>query len=563
MLRNTLSLAIVASLFCATATLRAGESSAAPLDADTVLKSQKLKLDARLAAEKGDFATAAKNIAEAADLLGDRTTARNARRLTPKPQAAGGNSFAQYQELIQLIVDQTINGDGDNWAAPYGNGTVGQISINSNGVLFAVNALANAVSVEKSMSRLNMAAEYAKTANQNTDVRQASDLRMVSLTRLEKHLGQLVKEGRPISEDLRTIAGITEIKYLFVFPETQDIVIAGPAGNWIMTADGRALNNASQRPTLNLDDLVTLSKVFSNDGARSFMCTINPKPNQVVAVQQYVSQNQNSLSKQTVARFTKEVEQRLGLQNVIVQGIPNDSRVASVIVEADYRMKEIGIGKRQGPQGMKSYFDLLSRSEQRGSGSMDALRWWMAVGYDHINMAPNGQVFEFAGNAVRCLSENELVKNDGTRQSTGKSDRANQKFAELFTEHLPALAAQDPVFADLQNIFDLALVSALVHSQGLNQQAGWRADTFVTEGAVPTQRVEVPRELMTAAAYKVYRSGSIVIQVAGGVRVDLSSLLNDKSSIKTVEGLTAQTSAATPIGQDSNRWWWDAAERQN
>ncbi len=246
---------------------------------------------------------------------------------------------------------------------------------------------------------------------------------------------------------------------------------------------------------------------------------------------------------------------------MITQGVPHTSRVASVIVEADYRMKEIGIGKRQGPRGMKSYFDLLSRSEQRGSGSMDALRWWMAVGYDAINMSPDGQVFEFSGNSVRCLSENQIVGNNGTRQSTGKADRANTKFAELFTKHLPTLADQDPVFADLENVFDLAMVSALVHSQGLAHQIGWEPVAFGRHGGFTTQPVEVPNELMTAAAHRVYDGGSVVVQVAGGVRVDVSEFANDKSHIRTVNELTDRSSKATPVGQQNARWWWDASQR--
>ncbi len=494
-------------------------------------------------------------------MLGQSRTARKARSLAPTPQPGGGSPFANFQELIQLIVDQTINADGDNWSTTVGgNGTTGTISIASNGVLFGVNALASAIAVENSKKRLNAAAELARTANHNSDVRATSSLRMVSLPRLDKEIRRLLADGRPISADLKTIAGISQIKYLFVFPETQDIVIAGPASDWQFDGSGRAISTEFGRPTLNLDDLVTLTRTFDK-GSAFFMCSINPKKAHIAAVQEFVARNQGALDRRTVKNFTQQVENQLGLQDVVIQGVPTNSRVASVIVDADYRMKEIGIGKRQGPQGMKSYFDLLTRSEQRGSGSMDALRWWMSVGYSGINMSPDAEVFEFAGNSIQCLSENQLVAQDGTRQGTGKADRANAEFAKLFTEHLPALAAQDPVFADLQNIFDLSLVSALVHSNGLARQVGWTPDSFATESGFHTQAVEVPEELMTAAAYKIYRSGGIVIQVAGGVRVDMSKLASDRSAMNTVEALTKQAPVATPIGQQNNRWWWDAANR--
>ena len=264
---------------------------------------------------------------------------------------------------------------------------------------------------------------------------------------------------------MRVLAGLTSIDYLMVTPETGDIIIAGPAGDWKRTTSGQPVNSETERPTLQLDDLVTVSRTFSS-GNDYFVCTIDPKPGQVAAVQQYVNSSRNQLSRRTIRKYTQELEKRLGLQNVFVQGIPQTSRVASVIVEADYRMKEVGIGKRRGAKGMKSYFDLLSQSEQKGA-SMDALRWWMAVGYDSVQVSEDGRVFGFDGCPVACLAEDQLVTAGGQRQGLGKATKANAKFAELFTKHLPALAEADPVFADLENIFDLALVASLIHDRGL------------------------------------------------------------------------------------------------
>jgi hypothetical protein len=554
MLRN-LSLLLVTA---AVVSLPTGVLADDQPTAESVLQPQKLKLEARHAAEQGDFALAAEKLAQAAEMNGDTRTAQKARSLAP--QAGGGSPFANFQELQQMIVDQTMNEDQTNWAAPWGSGTAGTMSIFSNGVFFGVNALADAITVERSMDRLAKAAQFARTANPNNDVHHSSDLRMVSLPRLDKAVRAMLEAGQPVPADMQTLAGISEIRYLFVFPETQDVVIAGPAGDWTVDGEGRAISSVNQRPTLQLDDLVTLSRTFTS-GSPFFMCSIDPKQQQIAAVKDFVRRNQNNLNRRTVRRFTQQLEQQLGLQDVVVQGIPADSRVAAVIVNADYRMKEIGIGKRQGPAGMKSYFDLLTRSEQRGSGSMDALRWWMAVGYDGINVSPDAQVFEFAGETIQCLSENQFVARDGSRQSTGKADRPNAEFARLFTEHLPELAKADPVFADLQNIFDLATVTALIHTNGLADAAGWKVDSFVASDGLQPRKTQVPEELMTAAAYEIYSGGSIVIQVAGGVRVDVADFTRDAANRKTVEALAGQAPQASPIGQSSNRWWWDAAQR--
>ena len=554
MLRSSFQLlSLVALVFVSSSVVSAGENAVAvPVE----VRAKQLQMQARVAAEQGDFSSAINGILQASELTGDRVTAERARNVMPNVQAGGGSPFANFQEILQLIQEQTS--PPAKWLATDGEG--GTISISSQGVFVAAPAVLKSLVGISDDSNLIKAAELAKNANHNTDVRQTSGLRMVSITRLERHIQNLADSGKPISEDIRNLAGICRIDYLMVYPETGDIVIAGPAGEWQQDAAGRGINTNSGRPTLSIDDLVTLTRTFARGGNQFFMCTIDPKQDQISAVQDYVNQNRGSLTAKTAASFTSELEQRLGLQNVFVQGIPQNSRVASVIVDADYRMKEIGIGKRQGPQGMKSYFDLLTRSEQRGNGSMDALRWWMAVGHDAIKMSSDGKVFEFAGSPVQCLSEDQIVGADGSHTGTGKATKANAKFAELFTKFLPELAAQDVVFADLENIFDMAMVSALVHNQGLGSQVGWTPGHFSNKGSFATQQVEVPTELMTAAHHKVYSGGSIVIQVAGGVRGDMAKFVNNKDNIVTSPELAGEGTKATPLGQQNGRWWWDAAK---
>ena len=131
---------------------------------------------------------------------------------------------------------------------------------------------------------------------------------MVSIPRLEQHVQNLEQQGHPVTDDIRNMAGISRIDYLFVFPETGDVVIAGPAGDWSVDAEGRAISSMTQRPTLNLDDLVTLTRTFGQAGSGFFMCTIDPKRGQVGAVQDFVKKNQRNLNKATAAAFTLSVQ---------------------------------------------------------------------------------------------------------------------------------------------------------------------------------------------------------------------------------------------------------------
>lgn len=510
---------------------------------------QQLHREARIAAELGDFSLALDRIKDAADRVGDKETSRRAAQAKP----AGGSQFANFGEIIQLIRDQTAPDAIWNDTDP---DTGGAISISQQGVLLTSSSVMESLRSIKDDSNLLKMADAVKRANHNRDIHQTSTLRMVSLTRVAALASRLVRQGETVPDDLRVLAGLNRIDYLMVYPETGDIVIAGPAGEWKSSADNRVVSVESGRPTLQLDDLVTLLRTFSQRGPGGFVCSIDPVQEQVQAVQAFVAKNQRSLTPATASQFTSEIEQKLGLQNVIVKGLPADSRIASVIVDADYRMKEIGVGRREGVEGMKSYFDLLTRSEQRGSGKMNALRWWMAAGYDAIQVSNDAKVFEFSGNAIQCLSEDQVVRADGSRSGKSKNSRANTKFAELFTKFLPELAQQDVVFADLENVFDLAIVSSLIQRQGLGQRVGFDADGFVTEGLLRPASVDVPEKLMTAAEYRVFNGRSVVVQVAGGVRADFGQLIATER--QSNDELDAKTAIATPLGQQNGRWWWDA-----
>ena len=67
---------------------------------------------------------------------------------------------------------------------------------------------------------------------------------MVSLTRLEKQIQLLQAAGRQPSEEMQVLAGLQRIQYVFVYPESGDLVLAG------RPATGRpATRTASSAPT--------------------------------------------------------------------------------------------------------------------------------------------------------------------------------------------------------------------------------------------------------------------------------------------------------------------------
>ena len=65
-----------------------------------------------------------------------------------------------------------------------------------------------------------------------TTWRESSPLRKVSLTRLERVMAKRLAESQGIDDVMRNLAGLTRVEYVFCYPETGDIVLAGPAEAW-------------------------------------------------------------------------------------------------------------------------------------------------------------------------------------------------------------------------------------------------------------------------------------------------------------------------------------------
>ncbi|MEZ6065802.1 MAG: DUF1598 domain-containing protein [Planctomycetaceae bacterium] len=474
-----------------------------------------------------------------------------------RPSQAGGLG-ADFTQLIDLIQNETGDEEYGPWLDVHGTG--GTMSQFDSGVQVDPNGVLALVSQKDRAGRLNELAQSARSASLNQDMSQPSVLRMVSLTRLEAAIADRIAEGKPVVESMRQLAGLSLIQYVFVYPEDGEIVIAGPAEGWRYNEEGQPVGVESSRPTLQLDDLVTVLRTFSDEGMNVFGCSIDPKPENLAAMKAFAEQSvaRGPLPNGGAGRWARQLGEKLGLQNVRVYGVPADSRVARVIIEADYRMKLIGLGKLDAGPEIPDYFEILADDPAQASGRIDGLRWWMTMQYGGVLHSQDRHAFEINGSAVKCLSENEFVGQQGQRVQTGAAEPTNRQFAANFTEHFSELASRQPIFADMHGIFDLAMVAALINHDRLDRQAGWDRGVFATDGAYLPASYDVPQEVETAVNHRVFRGNEVVVQVAGGVKGDFMTVLRNSEQRQTNAGLGGlaeeQKAAELPAG----RWWWDA-----
>ncbi len=501
----------------------------------------------------------AKSQIEAGELQASRATLRqmpvNRTRvqLTAKrvKKRSLNGSGADFDSLIELIETQT--GALDSWESQGGFGTITEFET---GVRVDPTGLLVRLTKTEDKNRLKELGLQSRKANLNSDMAQVSNLRMVSLTRLEQAVAQRIAQGLPVVDSMKNLAGIYQIQHVFVYPETGEIVIAGPASGWEFNQRGMAVSSNNGVPTLQLDDLVTVLRTFSPEGEGIFGCSINPRQEGMRNLKAFVEKSQNNgpISSRSVRGWARQLQRKLGLQDVQIYGVPATSRVARVLVEADYRMKLIGIGKLDGGSEIPDYFKLMTAAQVSDVSSLDALRWWMSVECASVLKSNDANAFEIRGTSVLCQSENQFINNQGERIQTGTSEATNRKFASNFTEHYQQLAKQDIIFADMQNIFDLAMVAALINKERLAENVNWDLGSFAMNAEYHPSMYEAPLTVDSVVNHKVFNGKNIVVQVAGGVRVDANSLLAKMQSAPRLEGV-AKTAKAPNL--QAGRWWWD------
>jgi hypothetical protein len=466
--------------------------------------------------------------------------------------AAGGGVQPDFETLIELITNTIRQQDWvDN------GGTVGHVKPHDGGVFVdatgAVKPIVNAAELARLAGMRREAARIAPPGG----ARKTSSLRKISLTRLERELQLRAALGRPVEEELQTLAGLERITHVFVYPESGDVVLAGPAGDWYLGRENRLLSVSSDRPVVLLADLLTLMRREFEQGG-PFGCSIEPTVEGLRRVQAFVEASKGKpLAPGGLAKWNDQLRDSLGRQNVRVYGIDPQSRAARILVEADYRMKLVGIEREEGTLHVPSYFQIV-RDSGREPPSMGLLRWWFTVNYDALLTSPQRDVYELRGQGVRLSSEDEFLSAQGQRVSTGVADARNRQFSDNFTEHFAEIAQKYPIYADLRNVFDLAVVCAVLKNEGLCERIGWHRLGFSDPRFVGTERGFAPTSVESVANGTTLSKSRVMSVISGGVSVDVSPVAHRSAIAVDDRGrLAKERQSAAPKTLPTHGWWWD------
>lgn len=378
-------------------------------------------------------------------------------------------------------------------------------------------------------------------------VHRPSDLRLVSLNRLEAHCAKLRDADRIIPPEAAFLAGIHRLDYIFVNQESGDLVIGGPAEGFVPDASGRMIGPGTGRPPLVLQDLLVLLRL--NDLRTQLGCSFDPDPTRMARTRAWYKANATPSSTGVARQRLVHTAGILGPWDVTVFGFPKNSHAALTTVEADFRLKRIALGlDRLRVRGLRSHLDLAGRNENIFR------RWWFAPHYESIERSTDGQTFRLTGPRLQLLSQEELVDEFGNRSDAPFTQVSSERFTLQFNKQMDEICRQVPAFAAVQNLFDLAVLVALMQKEDLAQQAGWKPSLFVDEQTLPLPQYGVPTQVPSQVNARVLNRSLFIGLIGGGVVLRTDQLTARADALQQPLPKNAWT-----VALKADQWWWDAA----
>jgi hypothetical protein len=453
---------------------------------------------------------------------------------------------------IHQSAQAQIGGGGGN---TIGGGPTAGVAVDADGVL-------TRVTIADPTGELSRQRAQEALAKLDRDVAKPSELRKVSLTRLERIIKERLAQNQGIDDVMRHLAGLTRVRYVFCYPESGDIVIAGPAEAWGEAPSGRMLGIDSGRPVLELQDLVVALRAFppGKDNKKPLIyCSIDPTQEGLARLNEFLGQLKGRIDNPALNPgqdqfIVNGLRERLGMQVITIGGVSPKTHFAQVLVEADYRMKLIGIGLERPPVRLTSY---VERANPAKVASNALQRWYFVPEYQCVRVSEDSLAMELVGDGVKLVGENEVIRKDGSRGQAGRGNPASDAFVKAFTKVYPRLAEHAPVYAQLRNCIDLAVAAAFIQNQDYYSLAKWTPEVFNNEQAYPVETLNPPQQV-ESAVNGMWRGNRLMTPIGGGVQIrpnlaiDPTNLLDDEKS-EVEEARTAlDLSKLAP-----DQWWWD------
>ena len=351
------------------------------------------------------------------------------------------------------------------------------------------------------------------------------------------------------------LAGLLRVRYVFYYPESKDIVLAGPAEGWLADPAGRAVGLTSGRPVVQLQDLVVALRAFppGKPGQRVIGCSIDPTPEGLAAMQRFLRATGGQATPADTQYIVNGLRASLGLQTVTINGVSPKTNFAAD--PGGGRLPHEAHRHRPGtpPVHLVSFVERANPAQVSNNA---LFRWYFVPDYQCVRVSDDNLAMELVGDGVKLVGEDELVGAGGGRQAAAsRGNRASQAFVLSFTKKYAELAERSPVYAELRNVIDLSVVAAYIQQQDYYGKAGWTMPVLGNEKSFAVEIQNAPQQVESAVA-AIWKGNRLTTPIGGGVHIR-GQRGGQTQPPAGREGQSVEAPRGNQLHLAEGQWWWD------
>lgn len=363
------------------------------------------------------------------------------------------------------------------------------------------------------------------------------DFFCLSLGVLSRNIRFAISEDKTMDQDLLNLCGINYLEGYIIDPKNKDIILLGKRN--------------PNRPNLHLDDLiVNVCNIWNGDVPP--YCSLDPREEDIIKVQRLFTKRTET--KEEMRVLCRDLAEIWGPQNVVVGGVPKDSRHAHVMIDADYHMKKVSQGLEIIP-GITSYLEMsvqeykrnMTRGDRSPSSDCSLSRFWFSVKKGYPQFKEDEGIVRLSSCPVIVLTEKQKASYDGRLYDVGGENKLAQKFTVELSNKFNLAASHVPVYADLENLYRLNAILLAIHYRQSGKETEFSLDSFMTnydfkaampmdeslDGLVNFKEIE-EENIRNIRGEKHTYSSFLVFMVCGGV--DMGMKTEKRSFLKDVTG---------------------------
>lgn len=377
------------------------------------------------------------------------------------------------------------------------------------------------------------------------------EMRMVSLRGLEQACAEALQDGLGrIPDEVRYLAGLQRIQYIFVYPEEQDLVLAGPAEGWKVDDRANVVGTTTGRPVLQLDDLLVALRTVQVAREGGISCSINPTDEGIRNLNQVLDEARRNRNV-APAVLESRMKEAFGPQQVSLQGVAPTTHFARVLVAADYRMKRLAMNLDAAPiRGLPGYLEMLKKERGAKAANVNP-RWWLTCNYEPVARSEDGLAWELRGPGVKAMTEDDLITPEGKTVATGKKNPLAERWAQTLTDKYEELSGKDLIFGELRNLMDMCVVAAIIEKEHLLDRAQLDLPMLLgSQSELRNEKWNAPKTVGPQVSF-LQIPGALVVTASGGVQVESWQVANQTEVHAEVS--QSRQRAGTQAGR--SLWW--------